>query len=79
MDRLRGQLLLQRPIHKLVLFNPGKVAKLLRHHMHLEVVTAAGEIFHLHLGIGGAAGGSPPPRLRVEPLDQLEVGLAGAV
>jgi hypothetical protein len=57
-DCLAGQFTAEGPIHKLVLFHPAQAIECGGHHPNLEVVTTAGEVFHLHFGIGkGAANG----------------------
>ena len=44
--------------HQLVLFHPRQAGEGFGHHPHLKVIATAGEILHLHRGIGkGAADG----------------------
>jgi hypothetical protein len=51
MNGLTGQFAAQRPVHQLVLFHPAEAAKGGGHHRDLQVLAAAGEVFHLHGGI----------------------------
>ena len=67
MDRLAGQLKAKGPVHKLMLLHTAQAIKGGRNHPDLQVITTAGEVFHLHDGIGkGAADGLADPLKAME-------------
>ena len=75
MDRLAGQFTAKGPVDKLVLFHPAQTIKSGGHHPHLQVIATAGEVFHLHFGIGKGAANGVADLLRLDHGREFPKGL----